>query len=129
MRVLWTCSGLTPYLKLGGCAAVLLKPMSCINSVVDAVVVQTSWPRPRISGVADEGSGVAEGQMNGMTAHHSLTAGPARGWPVRYGESLRAMKSCNLVSTRWRLRPAVGDGYQRRWLSLTVRSLQAARAG
>jgi hypothetical protein len=49
--------------------------MSCINSVVDAVVVQTSWPRQRISGVAADGNGVAEVQINGVTAQMT-TASP-----------------------------------------------------
>ena len=49
--------------------------MSCINSVVDAVVVQMSWPRQRISGVAADESGVAKVQMNGVTAQMT-TASP-----------------------------------------------------
>ncbi len=43
--------------------------------MVEAVVVQTSWPRQRISGVAADESGVAKVRMNGVTAQMT-TASP-----------------------------------------------------
>jgi len=99
--------------------------------VVEAVVVQTSWPRQRLGGVTADESGVAEGQIHGVRAHRT-TASPhdlrGAGLPGM-GESLRALQSCNLAPAKWRIRPSVGYGDQRRWLSLAAWALHVARAG